>query len=255
MTDEEIDMVELFLMVGCAMYFVILIVTAGTSAPFVWFWLALAIALGALYVFNQLRKRQIIRIRLPLWLRVSFWTTVWLVAGLIVLVEAMVVIHMFSRTDAYDLDYLIVLGTYVEDDQPSTSLKQRLDTAMEYMEVNEDIIVIVSGGKGTEEQLSEAYVMATYLMNNGVDSERILMEDKATSTRENLIFSFEMIPEDASVGVVTNSFHVYRAMALAKKLDLDNVKGIAAPSQKLLLPSNMAREFFVTIKEKIMGYI
>jgi uncharacterized SAM-binding protein YcdF (DUF218 family) len=81
------------------------------------------------------------------------------------------------------------------------------------------------------------------------------MEDKATSTRENLVFSYEMIPEGALVGVVTNSFHVYRAMALADKLGLDTAVGIAAPSKKILLPTNMVREFFVIIKEKIMGYI
>lgn len=248
-------MLELILMIGCAVYFVALISIAGPSAPFIWFWLAMAIFFALLYGFNKLREKGIVRISLPLWLKVGFWTTVGIVSLLIVFVEAMVTISMFSQTDPQDLDYLIVLGTYVDGDKPSESLAQRLDKAMEYMETNEEVIVIVTGGKGTEEQLSEAYVMATYLMDKGVDPERILMEDQATSTRENLIFSYEMIPKGSSVGVVTNSFHVYRTMALARKLELDSAVGIAAPSDKLLLPSNMAREFFVIIKEKLMGYI
>lgn len=248
-------MIELCLMAGCGIYAALLLLVAGTRAPFWWFWLVLALASGGLYVFNQLREREIIRIKLPLWLRVGFWTTVWLVIGLVVLIETTVVVHMFAKAEPENLDYLIVLGTYVDGDEPSVSLKQRLDKAMEYIEMNEDIIVIVSGGKGSENQSSEAYVMATYLMDQGVAASHILMEDKATSTRENLVFSYKMIPDDAAVGVVTNSFHVYRAMALADKLGLDTATGIAAPSEKILLPTNMVREFFVIIKEKIMGYI
>lgn len=248
-------MMELCLMAGCGIYVAVLLLTTGTSAPFWWFWLVLAMGSGGLYVFDQLRENGIIRVNLPLWLKVGFRTTVWLVAGLVILIEAMVVVHMFAKEEPHNLDYLIVLGTYVEDDEPSVSLKQRLDKAIEYMEMNEDIMVIVSGGKGAENQSSEAYVMATYLMGRGMDASRILMEDKATNTRENLVFSYKMIPEGALVGVVTNSFHVYRAMALADKLGLDTVVGIAAPSKKILLPTNMVREFFVIIKEKIMGYI
>ena len=248
-------MIILCLMAGCGIYAVLLLLAAGTSAPFWWFWLALAVCSGVLYLFNCLRERGIIQIKLPLWLRVGVRTTVWLVVGLVVLIETAVFTHMFAKEEPENLDYLIVLGTYVNGDEPSVSLKQRLDKAIEYMEMNEDIIAIVSGGKGTETQASEAYVMATYLMDQGVDASRILMEDKATSTRENLVFSYEMIPEGAAVGVVTNSFHVYRAMALADKLGLDTAVGIAAPSKKILLPTNMVREFFVIIKEKIMGYI
>lgn len=248
-------MVELLLMIGCLIYFVVLISVVGTSAPFLWFWLAMAVLFGLLYLLNTLRKRDVIRLVLPLWLKVGFWTTVGLMGILIVFVEALVTISMFSQTDPDDLDYLIVLGTYVEGDEPSESLVKRLDKAMEYMETNKEVIVIVSGGQGTEERMSEAYVMATYLLDKGVEPERILMEDQAANTRENLIFSYEMIPEGSSVGIVTSSFHVYRAMELARKLQLDSAVGIAAPSDKLLLPSNMAREFFAIIKEKIMGYI
>ena len=80
-------MIELCLMAGCGIYAALLLLVAGTRAPFWWFWLVLALASGGLYVFNQLREREIIRIKLPLWLRVGFWTTVWLVIGLVVLIE------------------------------------------------------------------------------------------------------------------------------------------------------------------------
>lgn len=249
-------MLFLILMVGCMVYFAVLVSLAGFSAPFAWFWPTAAVFLGVLYGFLELHKKRVIRVTVPLWLKVGFQTTVVLGAALVVFIEVMVLTGMFARTDAKSLDYLIVLGTYVEGDQPSESLAYRLDKAMEYMEENPKVIVIVTGGKGTEEQPSEAYVMANYLMDHGVKAERILLEDRATSTRENLIFSYELIEDkDAAVGIVTNSFHVYRATALAKKLELSGAVGIAAPSDKLLLPSYMVREFFVVIKEKIMGYI
>ena len=83
-------MMELCLMVGSVIYVAILLLTAGTSAPFWWFWLVLAFGSGGLYVFNQLREREIIRVKLPLWMKVGFRTTVWLVIGLVVLIETTV---------------------------------------------------------------------------------------------------------------------------------------------------------------------
>ena len=249
-------MLFLILMVGCMVYFAVLVSLAGFSAPFVWFWPVAAVLLGLLYGFLELHRKKVIRVKVPLWLRVGLQTTVVVGAALVVLVETLGVTGMFAHADAKNLDYLIVLGTYVEGDQPSESLAYRLDKAMEYMEENPNLTIIVTGGKGTEEQPSEAYVMANYLMAHGVKAEQILLEDRAVSTRENLIFSYELIGDrEAAVGIVTNSFHVYRATALAEKLELSGAVGIAAPSDKLLLPSYMVREFFVVIKEKMMGYI
>ncbi|MBQ4563972.1 MAG: YdcF family protein [Lachnospiraceae bacterium] len=249
-------MIFLIMMIGCLIYFAVLVALAGISSPFAWFWPVMAVLFGLLYGFITLIKRGVIRLKLPLWLKAGFWTTTAIAGALVLLIEAMVLFGMFSQASPDDLDYLIVLGTYVDGDQPSESLAHRLDKAIEYMEMNEKVVAIVTGGKGTADQPSEAYVMANYLLDHGIKYDRIMLEEKATSTRENLIFSYELIGDkDATVGIVTNSFHVYRAMALADKLDFDGAVGIAAPSDKLLLPSYMAREFFVIIKEKIMGYI
>jgi uncharacterized SAM-binding protein YcdF (DUF218 family) len=98
--------------------------------------------------------------------------------------------------------------------------------------------------------------MATYLLKEGIAPERIRLESESTNTRENLIYSCRLIEkEDAAVGIVTSSFHVFRAAKLAERLGMETAVGIAAPSDKLLLPSYLVREFFAIVKEKIMGYI
>ena len=81
---------------------------------------------------------------------------------------------------------LIILGCKVKDGQPSQMLKRRLDTAYDYLIENPDVKVIVSGGKGTDEIISEAQCMHDYLTKKGISENRIIIESASTSTRENI---------------------------------------------------------------------
>ena len=240
----------------CLLYYVIIVCYSGFGTSFSWIWLAVGILCGLIQVLDGLFRKGLISHAQSLPVRVSFWTTVGVVGVLAVIIEAMVVVGMFAQTKPSDLDYLIVLGTKVNGDEPSKSLRYRLDKAIEYLEKDDELIVVVTGGQSPGADVTEAYAMASYLIDAGVSPKRIMVEGEAMSTRENLIFSYGMIgDDDAKVGIVTNSFHVYRATSLAEKLGYDNAVGIAAPSDKVLLLNNMMREFFVIIKEKIMGYI
>ena len=249
-------MLFLIIMAVCLIYYVIIVCYSGFNTSFSWIWLVAGIVCGLIHVAKLLAKKSTLVRTHSLPVIVSFWTTVGVLGVLAILIETMVIIGMFSQSNPADLDYLIVLGTKVDGDEPSQSLCYRLDKAIEYLEEDEELVVIVSGGQSAGADVTEAHAMATYLINAGIEPRRIMMENEALSTRENLIFSYEMIQEEeVKVGIVTSSFHVYRASALADKLGFDNAVGIAAPSDKLLLPNNMVREFFVIIKEKIMGYI
>lgn len=249
-------MLWIVIMVCCFAYYAMIVSYAEKTPSFSWFWLAAGIVCGLIYVARQMVKRGIWVRKPPLWLSVSLWTTLGVVVALAILVEVLVISGMFSKADPSHLDYVMVLGTEVNGEEPSKSLQYRLDKAIEYLEEDEELKVIVTGGQVNGAEVSEAYVMARYLLNRGIASERIIMESKAANTRENLIFSYELIDdEEAVVGVITNSFHVYRTNCLADKLGLDNVAMIAAPSDKLLLPTQMVREFFAIVKEKILGYI
>ncbi|MBQ8814645.1 MAG: YdcF family protein [Lachnospiraceae bacterium] len=246
----------LTVMILCLAYYVLMIGYTGTVVSFSGFWLVIGAISGLIHVGLRGFGREALIQKVTLPVVVSFWTTVGLVAVLAVIVGVSVISGMFARSDPKDLDYVIVLGTRVDGDEPSNSLKYRLDKAIEYLEEDQDLLVIVSGGQSKGADLTEAYAMTSYLIDAGISPERITLENMAMSTRENLIFSDKAIKDpEARVGVITNSFHVYRAMALADKLGFDNYTGIAAPSDKLLLPNDLVREFFAIIKEKILGYL
>ena len=140
-------------------------------------------------------------------------------------------------------DYLIVLGARVKGEAPSLSLRYRIDRAAQYLEDNSQTIAIVSGGKGNGENMSEAEVMKLELIEHGIPEHRILMEDKSTSTEENIAFSKTFIPAKAKKGlIVTNDYHVYRAVSVARKAGL-SVQGLAADTPKRALIQSYIREY------------
>ena len=158
-----------------------------------------------------------------------------------------------SRAPA-GLDCLIVLGAQVREDGPSAVLRYRLDAAEAYLRANRSAVCIVTGGQGASEPVAEGVAMKEYLVMKGIDPSRILVEDKARNTVQNIRFSKSLLPApDASVGIVTNDFHVARAAALARGQGLHRVYGIAAPSDPLFLPNNLLREAFGLTKDFLAG--
>ena len=134
------------------------------------------------------------------------------------------IIDEASGDGDFDADYLIVLGAAVHGDTPSLSLVERLEAAKDYLIKHPDTVVIVSGGQGSGENVSEARAMYEWLCANGVVPTRIIMEDKASSTYENLKFSREIINElsdDATVAVVSSEYHLCRAKLIAKTLGME----------------------------------
>lgn len=131
-----------------------------------------------------------------------------------------------------EYDYIVVLGAAVHGDTPSLSLVERMSAARDYMQAHPQTIAIVSGGQGSDENVSEAAAMTAWLTANGIDKSRIIAEDKATTTLENLEYSFKIIcsrgddPND-SCAVVTSEYHIYRAKLLAQSLDV-SVGSVAA---------------------------
>ena len=137
-------------------------------------------------------------------------------------VEIPIVKNSFTDKDC-ERDYLIVLGAAVHGDVPSLALTHRLEGALEYMEKYPESTAIVTGGKGQGENISEALCMYNWLIAHGIEESRIIMEDKATSTMENLSFSFEIIRSrgdepDSNIAIVSSSYHLYRAKCMAKML-------------------------------------
>lgn len=141
---------------------------------------------------------------------------------------------------------VVVLGCQINGETPSLMLKRRLDAAYDYLSENSDVKVIVSGGQGSDEVTSEADVMRKYLLQRGIEDSRIFMEDKSTSTEENLRFSKEIIDKEGLCGeitIVTDGFHQLRADILAKKQGIE-ARNISASTEKWLLPTYWIREIY-----------
>ena len=164
------------------------------------------------------------------------------------------IVSAFGQEGNPKLDYVIVLGAQMRADGPSRVLRYRLDEAVAYLKDHPDTICIVSGGKGANEPCSEAAGMKTYLIEKGISKDQILEEDRSLNTVQNMKYSAAFLDDkEADVGIITNNFHVFRAVRLAKKQGISNVYGISAPSSAFYLPNNLLREFFGVLKDFVMG--
>lgn len=220
---------------------IVLAVGSGTGFYIVWMGLGvLLIGMGGFIGFD-------------VWGKLSIIVKTILIGGVsmgsvcFIIVEGCV-ISGFSSKGRENLDYIIVLGAQVHESGPSVVLRYRLDEAIKYLDNNPNTKCIVSGGKGNNEPYAEAVGMSKYLREHGIEGDRIIIEDKSLTTKQNIINSMKLMEQDAKVGIVTNDFHVFRAVQTAKKQGINNVCGIAAGSTRLYLPNNMLREFFGVLK-------
>lgn len=153
-----------------------------------------------------------------------------------------------------NLDYIIVLGAHVNGVRLSKALLERTRRALEYLEENPKTRAVLSGGQGEGEIVSEAEAMCRYMEDHGISRERLILEDRSTNTKENLDFSLALIGDlNASIGVVTNHFHVFRGVAIGKKCGCKNIYPIPSRYRSWRLMIYIPREILAIIKDKIMG--
>ena len=167
-------------------------------------------------------------------------------------------LRAIDRGEHDDYDALIVLGAAVHGDRVTWVLSNRLDTAYDYAVAHPNTVLVVSGGQGDGESVTEASAMAGYLVRRGIDQSRILLEEKATSTAENFAFSKKIIDEqldkDASIGFVTTRFHVYRAGRVALKGGIP-ARGLGAPDVWYIALNNFLRECVGICWYTVKGWI
>lgn len=125
-----------------------------------------------------------------------------------------------------DCDYIIVLGALVNKKEISKSLQDRLDACIDYLKKSEDdCYIVVSGGQGRGEDVTEASAMKKYLIANGADEDLIIIEDKSTTTKENFMFSKKLIEEKSNkkienlnIKIITTDFHTLRSKLISYKV-------------------------------------
>lgn len=143
--------------------------------------------------------------------------------------------------------YVVVLGAAVRPWGPTYPLQERVAAAYDYMNAHPEAILIVSGGQGSDEPMSEAQCMYDMLVRRGADPQRIWMEDKATSTWENMKFSLELIRQKTGerpsrLGVISNEYHLFRSKLFASRCGVEPVAIPAHTRWVSLRVNNFLRE-------------
>ena len=232
--------------IGCILYFVIFSFSSRFGLSMSWIWPLAGVVFLAAAAFCGWS-------RTPRWLRLTWRGLLCLGAALLIFLESLVISGMFQTAPA-NLDYLIILGARVDPDGPSPALRRRLNAALAYLEDSPDTIVIASGGQGADEPMSEAECIRDELVKSGVSPERILLEDQSTSTAENIAFSAALMSHpQASVGIITNNYHVFRAVRIAQQAGLTNAHGIAATYTGFTLIHYMVREAACIVVDFLRG--
>lgn len=145
---------------------------------------------------------------------------------------------------------VLVLGCMVQGERPSVQLRYRIEAAADYLNANPEAVAILSGGQGRGERITEAECMFRELTARGIDPGRLYLEDRSSTTRENLVFSSDLIRRENLAGpvvIVSNDFHIYRALRMAEDLGLP-AEGLAARSRRLALPFSVFREAMAMVK-------
>lgn len=197
--------------------------------------------IGLIFFFLALRR---LRPRFPRLTRALRWSVsillcLALMAGAVT--AGFVLSHAYSQPEPGQ-PYLIVLGCGVNGDAPSISLRERIQAAYTYLTQNPDTVCVVSGGQGNGENISEAACMFRELTKMGIDPDRIWLEDQATSTMENFVFSRQLILEKTGqvpekIAIASSEYHLFRAHLVAQSLGMEST-GVSAVTGSFTLRMN-----------------
>lgn len=140
---------------------------------------------------------------------------------------------------------VVVLGCRVRESGASTMLKTRLNATLAYLTKNPEVNCVLSGGKGEDEPIAEAEYMYNWLTERGIEPARLYIENRSTSTEENLRFTKELIAKEGlipEITIITNEFHQYRAYRFAKESGFEGIYSYSAKTPFSALPTYYIRE-------------
>lgn len=151
-----------------------------------------------------------------------------------------------------DLKYIIVLGAGLIDGRVSPILAGRIDRALTIYRRNPDSQLIMSGGRGPDEPHPEAHAMKQYALQQGVPAEDIILEEHSSNTFENLKFSADLMTETPEIAIVTNYYHLLRALIIAKELGISCI-GYGAHTKFYVSVNAFVREFigYIVLRKKL----
>lgn len=238
----------LLLVIWCILYFCTLIFYAGIFLSWIWIWILIGICAFIRFIMLKRDIDGVSKKKIPIIIRCIYYSLYLISLVAFIYVECNVFRAMYANPEP-NLEYVIVLGAGLNGSTPSNTLRKRIEEGYTYMSDNPDTLLIASGGQGFKESISEAECIKRELLKMGIDEDRIILEDRSTSTIENLKFSLEIIKDkNARVGIITNSFHEYRAGIIAKDVGFTNAYSVPATTLMPVGIHYMLREFFGVVR-------
>lgn len=192
------------------------------------------------------------KIKIAKWIHIVFITTCFILISF----SGFLAFYGNNDTAQYNEDVVIILGAGIHGERVSRTLAHRLDEAVKYYAENPNAVFVVSGGQGMQETITEALAMERYLTEKGIPVEKIIKEEKSTSTYENFSFSDSLIkqkfPSGYSAVFITNSFHIFRANKIAQYVGV-SANHIGATIDWYAVPVNYMREMMAVVKFWVFG--
>jgi len=245
-------MLKLYLIIAAVLVAVALIVAA---IPGFQFTITLCFAFAAtLVLMYYLRK-------FPTPLTTGIFRTLCallLLGSIAAAITAVFIVKASHSSPQPGCNCIVVLGAGVRGSVPSLALSERVGAAYDYLSANPDTVAVLSGGQGPGEEITEAACIYRELTAMGIDSSRLLLEEKSTSTMENLTFSLDLLESQtgtrpAKIGIVSSEYHLFRAQLFAKRLGLE-AHGIPAKTSWFALRLNYyLREIVAVWKYFVLG--
>lgn len=233
------------LLVALAALFQFFFVGYGTTV------LLLLFAAALIFFYTLARRHR--------WVKAAIAVSLAAAVGFGCFLAAFLPVLAGSRTDkTVDADYVIVMGAGIRGEEPSLSMLNRLKPTLEYLEENPDAVAIVSGSQAPDEIVSEASVMKRWLEEQGIAPERVLLEDQADSSYENILFSLEIIEEmggdpTGDVAIVSSDYHLCRIRLLAEELGCRPQCIAGKTSYRILMLNYAVREAFALWEIWVFG--
>lgn len=243
--------VELLLGILCFIYYITCLAAGGQGISILYVWCILGVLLCILSIIGLAAwRKKTGRIQNILVL----FDTVFILLLITFAVFAGFVIRDWKEKADGNCDYIIVLGAAVNGTSPTEVLQKRIDAAYAYLVENEGTKVICTGGQGAGEDISEGQCIARELEKMGISKERILYEDKSTTTVENIRFALEKITDKPQcIAVVSSGFHIFRSKLILRDYTDASVAGISAGETGVFTLHYILREYIVLIVDLVLG--
>ncbi|MBQ3577470.1 MAG: YdcF family protein [Firmicutes bacterium] len=235
----------------CVLYGAAVISIIGPGSWFNWAFVAIGVFAGA-------GAALLSRIgRLPAGVRTGLAAVLCACILIFAVTEARIM--SFAASDeAPGADWVVILGAKVDPWGPSLEYSARIRRAAEYLKNSPQSIAVTTGGQGVNEPVSEGRAAADMLQDLGIQADRIIAEDRSTSTAENLAFARILIEEAGGdvaadrVVIVSSSFHLYRADLHARDCGYGNRGSLGSEGLRILMPQYYLREFAALVKEYVL---